>query len=510
MLLRYTASADNTIVNAYQPNLIKRGTGSNAGRADIVEVFSIYGRETSPGVSGLDGSQELSRYLVKFPIDTISADRTADRIPIAGSVSFYLKMSNAQTSKTVPRQYTLGAHKITEEWEEGVGLDLDEYRDLVKGKIGSDWIQRKKDSDWTDVGGTYSTAAGEYFEQYFETGLEDMEVDITSLVEQWIATPATNYGVLVKLTSSCEAYFSSSDGLNSGSLIHNPNGALLSYYTKRFFARGSQYFYKKPTIEARWSDIIRDDRSRFYYSSSRAPAADNLNTLYFYNVIRGRLANLPTVGTGDILLSLYGGNSADSAPSGSALDLYDGNTNITGGYVSTGIYSASVAITSAATPLSTLYDIWHSSSVQYYTSSLSPKTLDTGATSEVDRYYINISNFKEFYSTSETVRLNLFSRAKNWEPTIYTVANSTPEALPIYSASYRAYRLIDGYQVIPYGTGSDQYTVLSYDVAGNYFKIDMSLFEPGYAYALKFAVYDAMRKSWEEQQETFKFKVVEF
>ena len=508
MLLKYTASADNTIVNAFQPNLITRGTGANAGRADVVEVFSIYGRETTPEGT-TSGSQELSRYLVQFPIDKISADRSSGKLPALGSVSFYLRMYNAESSKTVPVDYKLGAHRVTQEWEEGVGLDLEGYKDLVNGQIGSDWIQAKKGADWTTVGGAYSSVSGEYFEQTFPDGLEDIEINITSLVEKWLdVTP--NYGMLVKLSSSYEAYYSSSTGLNTGSLIHNPDGAKDSYYTKRFFARGTQFFYKRPTIEARWNDIIRDDRSRFNYSSSRAPAADNLNTLYFYNMIRGRLTNLPDVGTNDILLSLYGGNTADSAPSGSALTLYDGNTNLTGGWVSTGIYSCSVAITSAATPLNTLYDVWHSASVQYYTSSIAPKTLDTGGTDEVEKYYINISNLKEAYSNKDLVRLNLYSRAKDWEPTIYTVANNTPEVLPILSASYRVYRLLDGLNVIPYGTGPEQHTVLSYDTKGNYFKLDMDLLEPGYAYAIKIAIYDAVRQSWQEQDETFKFKVAEF
>ena len=56
-LLRYTASADNTIVSAYQLNLSTRGTGANAGAADVLETFSIYGRITT-------SSQELSRILL--------------------------------------------------------------------------------------------------------------------------------------------------------------------------------------------------------------------------------------------------------------------------------------------------------------------------------------------------------------------------------------------------------------------------------------------------------------
>ena len=58
--------------------------------------------------------------------------------------------------------------------------------------------------------------------------------------------------------------------------------------------------------------------------------------------------------------------------------LYDSKLNITGGYVSTGIYSASVAITAASTPVGTLYDIWHSGSTEYATASFKPKTLSGG------------------------------------------------------------------------------------------------------------------------------------
>tara|TARA_B100001123_G_scaffold74689_3_gene84255 strand:+ start:62123 stop:63661 length:1539 start_codon:yes stop_codon:yes gene_type:complete len=511
MLLRFTASADNTIVNAYQQNLRIRGTGSNAGMADVVEVFSIYGRQT-PQTPTQSGSQELSRYLVKFPISEISASRMSGMLPEAGKVSFYLRMFNAQTSKTVPIDYKLGIHKITQEWQEGIGLDLEGYKDLVKGNIGSDWIQRKKGANWTTVGGAYASVPGvDYFEQYFENGLEDMEVDVTPLVEQWLDPDPTssypNFGLLVKLTSSQEAYFSSSTGLNSGSVIHNPDGATTSYYTKRFFARGSQYYFKRPTLEARWDSALRDDRGSFYFSSSRAPAADNLNTLYFYNIVRGRLVNLPAVGTGSILVSFYSGSVTNEYPSGSKLIVNSTQWNVTGGYVSPGIYSCSVAIASSS--IKTLYDVWHSGSVQYYTGSIVPQSIDTGDSQATDVYYMNITNLQEQYSHKDTVRLNLYVRNKDWQPTIYTVANNTPMAVPIVSASYRVYRLLDGYSAIPYGTGSDKHTVLSYDTNGNYFKCDMRLLEPGYDYGFKFAFYDEVLKSWVEQAPVFKFKVVE-
>ena len=70
---RYSASADTTITNAYQENLVTRGTGSNMGYADALEVFSIYGQE-----SGSNGqSQELSRILIQFDTTKMTADRAA-------------------------------------------------------------------------------------------------------------------------------------------------------------------------------------------------------------------------------------------------------------------------------------------------------------------------------------------------------------------------------------------------------------------------------------------------
>jgi len=242
-------------------------------------------------------------------------------------------------------------------------------------------------------------------------------------------------------------------------------------------------------------------------SSSRAPAADNLNTLYFYNIVRGRLTNLPDVGTGVLDVSLYSGSSNNSAPSGSALLLYDGSTSLTGGYVSTGIYSCSLAITAASTAVSPMYDVWFTGSTQYFTGSCKPHKLSTGLTLEPPRYVINITNLKSTYDSQETSRIRLYTRNKNWSPTIYTVAKTDPPATMIISASYRVYRVLDGYEAVAYGTGSDFHTGLSYDVSGNYFDFDMSLLDPGYMYAFKFAFYDEQVKAWQEQDSTFKFKV---
>ena len=466
---KYKATADNTIANGYQDNLATRATGSNMGLADVSEVYSIYGRQSSD-------SSELSRIITQFDVTSIIADRNSGDIPASGQVKFYLKLYNAETSNTVPKDFKLVVEAISRAWTEGDGLDLENYKDLGV----SNWISASTGVQWTTAGGDYHPTPT--FEQTFDTGLEDLEIDISTLVEQWIAGSKVNYGVGVRLTSSLE---SAND----------------SYYTKRFFARGTQYFFKKPVIEARWDSSIQDDRGDFYLSSSLAPASDNLNTLYLYNYIRGQLTNIPAVGTGQIYVDLYetlGGTELNQVI----------DTPATGGFVSTGIYSCSVCLTGTYT---TLRDVWYADGVEYFTGTISPESFAATSFSNGNyRYVTNIKNLRNKYFSEEQARFNVYVRNKNWSPTIYTVASTEIENTIISSASYRVYRVFDGYNAIPHGTGSDLQTLLSYDVSGNYFNLDMSLLEPGYEYGIKLAFYDSQRKSWIEQDQKFLFRVEDY
>ena len=77
----------------------------------------------------------------------------------------------------------------------------------------------------------------------------------------------------------------------------------------------------------------------------------------------------------------------------------------------------------------------------------------------------------------------------------------------IESGSYRVVRVIDSLEVLPHGTGSDYQTMMSYDISGSYFDLDMDSLQPGYAYGIKLAFYDEILQEWVEQPEIFKFKV---
>jgi len=491
---RYTASQDTTITNAFASSLITRGSGSNMGESDILEVFSIYGQASSSSI-------EKSRALLQFPVTTISTDRTAGTIPASGSVDFYLRVYNAEHPFTVPRNMTLVVHAVSRSWDEGTGLDMEEYVNDGCCNWAASATSSEGETAWTTEGGDYHTGsyvAGStlpFYSYGMAEGTEDMELNVTALVEEWMAGGSgarANYGLAIFLTSSQE------DGSEAK-----------SFYTKKFFARGSEFFFKRPTIEARWNSANLDDAGNFYLSSSLAPAADNLNTLFLYNYIRGQLKNIPSIGTtGSLLLSVYSGSTG---PVGSKIALPVGGNvatnndiNISGGYVETGIYSASFAYTSSA--ITKVYPVWHSGSIEYHSgSAMTLKKFNNNNIDPNPKYVSNITNLKSKYSRDEVARFRLYVRQKDWSPTIYTKANSAITTEIIDSGFYKIVRIADELEVIPFGTGSTSHTKMSHDASGSYFDLDMELLEVGYAYQVYFAYY--INGAYHEQPEVFKFRV---
>ena len=562
MIKIYSASADTTITNSYKSDLLTRGTGSNMGAADSLEIFSIYGQASA-------SSDELSRVLIQFPVNTISSDRTAGKIPTSGSVDFFLKMCNAPHPFTLPKNYTLEIRPLLQSWQEGRGLDVDEYKDETYELEGSNWVYASSGSKWASVGGdeivggsfydnddglsgkdsdTDNGSSGQQrlYKQFFTDGTEDLEIKVTELVEEWMAGTLANNGFIIKLSGTQEAHHSGSNIVfNNGAFtsqppidaspnnmsLNNLTGSEESFYTKKFFARSSEYFYKTPRIEARWDDSIKDDTNNFYVSSALAPELDNVNTVYLYNYVRGQLQDIPSIGDSDIFVAFHTGTSRENlnpVPC-EVKDLVKGETSanfhtyVTGGYVSTGIYSASVVVTSSLNSDNYYFPVWGSKdgagSVALFTgSAIDAKTFDTRQGNPSPTYVNSITNLKPSYFHQEKARLRLFVRENDWCPTIYTIAQKEQRDLKIIDDSYyKVYRIIDSAEVIPYGTGSsttpqalgntESFTRLSYDTSGSYFDLDMSLMEPGYSYGIKFVHY--INGDWREQKEVFKFRVEE-
>ena len=487
----YDASQDSTITNAFKADLLTRATGSNMGASDILETFVIHG-QTSASINSQNA--EEARILLQFDVSQISTDRTNGTIPTSGNVDFVLKLSNAEHADTLPEDLTLDIKIISASWDEGRGLDMDSYKDIGQ----CSWVSASATTKWNATGSEYFTAT--HTNNFsasirFPDGNEDLEVDVTPAVEDWIAGTRNNYGFLIK---------------NTDLAISGTSGSL---YTKRFHARSTEFFMKRPVIEARWDDSSKDHRASFFLSSSTLSSADNLNTLFLYNRHRGALANISGL-SGDALSVSFYTASSDGTPIGSPAIVTDATgaavtkiecgRQMLNGVRSTGIYTASFAATSSE---ATLFDVWFTGSTQFFTGSFKPKSSGPELEDRTEPYFNKITNLKPVYHKAEKPRLRVFARPKRWQPTIYTVSSVDVENSIIEDAYYKVFRLEDNLEIISYGTGTMKYSRLSYDVSGNYFDLDMSPLESGYSYGIQLAYY--LQGQYKEQEEIFKFRVEE-
>ena len=639
---RYIATADNTVTDAFQIDLQTRGTGSNMGSADVLEAFYIYG-QVSAGTASSGNTSEKSRILVQFDTDKLNEDRTNGLIPVSGNISWYLNMYNAPHTFTLPKDFNMVVKVCSGSWQEGYGLDMSNYTNQTYEGTGSNWIRKGAAGDgystWLTEGGDFAESdLSPAYTASFVDGTEDLSIDISNIVEDWMAggNPAISNGLVnasatstntddltfklvdsqgtvvvfrfdKDVTTAGEVIGTSGLGsvaaitdkiiesinnvsqlritaadrddlgtnffgltmddiglagnklggpgdfedsgsygsgtqwitANSGEFVSGtgiPNYGLgvfisssfetgsHSYYTKKFFARSSEYFFLRPNLEARWDTTTKDNSANLIKSSSLATGDDNLNTVYLYNYVKGKLQNIPDSATNSnskvLHLSLYSssaGNIYDKLPlpKGGGVTT-SGFHNVTGGIVSEGIYTASFATTHS---VDSVYAAWHFNDLDSYHTS-SEITLNTLAASNFNPdpdYVTTIDNLKATYSQKEEARFRLFVRSKNWDPNNYTVMQSTQNSEVVEDAYFSLHRIVDEYEVIPYGTGSaispqqtgsaGSYTRLSYDISGNYFDLEMGLLQAGYEYGLKFAYYS--NGSYREQKEIFTFKVEE-
>ena len=247
--------------------------------------------------------------------------------------------------------------------------------------------------------------------------------------------------------------------------------------------------------------------------------------LYLYNFVRGQLKNIPSLGGPNsennvaytkLLVSIYSGSSANTAPFGSKQKFSVGGGTVTAGHlnttaswVATGSYSASFAYT-GSTSLTKLFDVWHTggagTKIQYFTgSAISVNTLQAYNHNPDSTYIVSMPNLRAVYSDSETARFRVYTRKKDWNPTIYTKASMGVQMSIVEDAYYEIYRVKDDNPVIRYGTGSLNQTRLSYDASGSYFDLDTSMLEKGYMYGIKYVLYE--NGKYTEQPDTFKFRV---
>lgn len=463
---KFYATADTTITNAYKEDLSTRATDSNMGLSDSLEVFFIYNQTGKANPSAADKLEE-ARILIKFDTDSIKSHYN-NTFPT--DVKFILKLANAEHPFTLARNYDVNVYALAEGFIEGNGLDMESYKD----EDAASWTNRIVSTAWTTAGALQGTETL-IGTQRFDTGGEGLEVDITTHIQN-VFDGTTDNGFAIIMDGA----------LTSGAQEQN-------FYTKKFFSRSSEFFFKRPVIEARKSSFTGDDRGRLYKSSPLT--ANNEQNLYLYNTVSGARENV----TGAVTLQLFS-DSAMTTSLGAAVAATNPET---------GVYKAAVTIADTVS-VNTVYEKWvaaGTTTIKTGSIKLLTRTPEVNA-GEID-YRIDITNMKPSYSRDETAKFRLYTRAKDWNPTIYTVASKEVENLIVEKAYYKIVRLVDEETVIKYGIGTSgtnkEHTLISYDALGSYFDFDMSLLEKGYMYGIK--VMFSINGELKEQPEIFKFRV---
>ena len=455
MIKRYNATKDNTITNAFRESLATSGSQANMGASDILEVFSLYGQvQDGAGVYSL----EEARILIEFDISEIQDDITAGRLD-AGA-SFYLRLFNAEHGRTLPMGFQLEVDTITAAWEEGTGLDMENYDDLTYGN-GSSWEEKGAGVAWSTEGGDFT---GSPVTVEFDEGYEDLLINITAFVNAWLAAPATNYGLIIKLPSTATAQ-------------------TRSYYTKMFYARGTSNFFKKPVIEAR-SDSQKTDHRKSFLS-------DVSNNIYLYNEVRGQLTNLDD----PVTVKFYEELGAAQI------------TETVGAVVTnpeTGVYKAVVTLPTSA---STIYDVWSSDGTEVVTGSITVLSQAPTGIPDVNDLVASVLNNQDVHYSGQTSRFYFYIREKDWSPNIFTVASTRPDSKVYDNLKFKICKVVTDETIFGYDM-TDNSTTLSYDSNGNFFDLDISLLEPNYVYEIKLALFNVMTKSYQELPFKHRFRVV--
>jgi len=236
------------------------------------------------------GENKHSRYLIYFDFSELKNKIASDDILIDSVTTHKLKLVNT-TNNVIKRRLTLDNNididntlhaksfdielcVITENWDEGTGFDsiytedsFDTSGESLYLTGASNWLYRTSQDMWTQSGGTMTTGITE---QHFDHGNENIELDITNLVNTILVDTGYTYnGFCIKLTEPYE---------------------LITGMTRSvsFFGLQTNSFFT-PIIETIYDNKIVDDRNSFYLNKT--------NRLFFYSRTNGQyiaLDNTPT------------------------------------------------------------------------------------------------------------------------------------------------------------------------------------------------------------------------
>lgn len=455
MIYRIYPTKDTWITNDFRDGSSNRFTGSNVGQSEELQVFK---RAGISGTIGARASASLGRSMLQFDLSAYSALTSSGDIPDSAA-TYRLRVAHKTSAESLPTGFTIQIQPISSSWDEGRGLDV-----VSLGDFGaSNWLKRSVTSYWSVAGGDLlntPTASA-----YFDTGYEDINLDITTLVQGWISGTYPNNGLMLRMTDSEESDSDYND-----------------LFVKKFYSRHSSWEDRVPYIEVRVNDVKTDDRTNMMWGRS--------GSLYLYNVVGGTFTDLEA---GEVVMSV------------SDLSGVIAHTTASRGN-NPGVYSASLSLPTGSYSGSLFHDSWRVGGRSLVTGTFSIGFNRPINTLPQGPLVAKLRNLQDEYQPEDAPRLEVAFRRRSTTLPVVLTASMSPSVHICERAWYAVENDSTRERVIPFGTGSLQHTRLSYDANGNNFRLFMNSFHAGNVYRIIFLVDENGRR--EIIDPGIRFKVV--
>ena len=255
-------------------NTIIEGEKVNLGMNPILELY--YGVPVSRGLIHFDINNIKNKVEDKTYPDITKLHHRLKMKNVAGLRTPYQHKFNRYNHAERAKSFDLVFFGIDRHWDMGGGFDYlkDGYDviNMIYSTHGSNWYQSEDFKKWQAEG----VFTREYIEnnilfiQHFDMGNEDIDIDITSYVNDCITGNKPNYGLGVAFSHDLDE-------------VEMPHVNYVGFFTDH-----THTFYH-PYVETRYDDYINDDRTNFYLNKD--------NRLYFYTNVGGKMVNLDELPT---------------------------------------------------------------------------------------------------------------------------------------------------------------------------------------------------------------------
>lgn len=262
--------------------------------------FEDFNSAYNPGVilwyGGSSTRQSVSRHLVQFDLTELRQKLSSKEINSDFISSYRLKYKNvvpdgklldsdfefSKLNKKIATSFDLISFPINKPWDEGRGYDLiqTEYIQISAGDTNltgySNWNRATQLVDWDEPGVFENPTANTstWSTQHFDRGDEDIDMDITDIVNNWLYSGVTNNGLAISFARPYESITGST-----------------RYLTRYYSEKTNSAF--KPYLEVVYDDQVIEDQ--------RNVVTNNSTSRVFLHLFSGNTsANYFSAGTVDI------------------------------------------------------------------------------------------------------------------------------------------------------------------------------------------------------------------